>query len=127
MPTPKPRYSSRPVGPAKRFDEWMTCGNPSRRVNARPDLAAARGIFGYRYDAWDMRIGADRERPADQSRHLRQPPADPAEADLDDLADVNGGVAVRKALGKPLPGRRWQAFPVVVRQQRAKPQIAQRG
>ena len=69
----------------------------------------------------------DGERPADQSCNLRQPPADPAEADLDDLADINGGGAVREALRKPSPGSGRQTFPVVVGQQRPKSEIAKGG
>jgi len=38
MLSPRPRYSSIPVGPPKRFDELMICGKPSRRVQSRVQI-----------------------------------------------------------------------------------------
>ena len=35
MQTPKPTYSSSPVGPAKRLAEWITCGKPRLRAQMR--------------------------------------------------------------------------------------------
>jgi hypothetical protein len=104
MLTPNPTYSSRPVGPEKRFDQWMTWGNAS------PDLATGRCTFGYRDNAWDIGVTASRQRAPDQPRKLRQPPSDPAKPDLDDLTDINGGLAIRQTLREPSPGSQRQ-FP----------------
>ena len=35
MLMPQPTYSSRPVGPAKRLQEWITCGKPEARAQMR--------------------------------------------------------------------------------------------
>src|SRR5450631_2669797 len=59
----------------------------------------------------------------DQSRQLRQPPSDPAEPDLNDLADINGGLAIRQTLREPPPGGQRQPPPVLVGQQGAKSEI----
>jgi hypothetical protein len=48
---------------------------------------------------------------------LRQPPADPAETGLIDLADIDHGLAVGMALGKAPPDRKRQTPPIGVRQQ----------
>jgi hypothetical protein len=45
MAMPQPTYSSSPVGPAKRFTEWIACGKPLLRAQSRvqiwPPLSAA--------------------------------------------------------------------------------------
>jgi len=70
------------------------------RVNASPDLATRRSIFGYRDNAWTLVSPPSRQRPPDQSRNLRHPPSDPAKPDLDDLADINGGLAILRRFEK---------------------------
>src|SRR3989442_8073155 len=52
------------------------------RADTGPDLAAARRILGHRHDHRDAGLGARRQRPADQARKLRQPPAGAAETRL---------------------------------------------
>jgi hypothetical protein len=96
-------------------------------INASPDLATGRSIFGYRDNAWDIGVTTSRQRAPDQSRQLRQPPSDPAEPDLDDLADINGGLAIRQTLREPPPGGQRQPPPVLVGQQGAKSEITSGG
>src|SRR3984957_18736040 len=62
-------------------------------ADAGPDLAAARGIFGHRDDDGDAGLTAGRQRSADHARDLRYPPADGAEADVVDLADIDHRLA----------------------------------
>ena len=45
------------------------------RIDAGPDLAAARLVLGHRHDARNVRAARGRQRPADQPQRLRQQPA----------------------------------------------------
>src|SRR5882724_6029969 len=109
--------------------EWVTVSTPDlrktvpARVDTSPDLATRRSIFGHGYNAGDIGVATRRQRPSDQSRKLRHPPADPAELDLDNLADINGSLAISQTLREPSPGSQRQSPPVVVRQQSAKSEI----
>src|SRR5215204_697095 len=70
------------------------------RADAGPYLAAARRILGHRHDHRDTGLGARRQRPADDPRELRQPPAGAAETRLLHRADIDDGLAIGEALGE---------------------------
>src|SRR5258708_21756638 len=70
-----------------------------------------------------MGFTASRQRAHDQTRKLRQPPSDPAEPDLDDLTDVNGGLAIGETLREPSPGGQRQPPPSPAGQQTPKSEI----
>ena len=87
------------------------------RADAGPDLAAARRILGHRHDHRDTGLGAGRQRPADDARKLRQPPAGAAKTRLLDRADIDDGLAIGKTLGEAPPDRQRQPAPLLVGQQ----------
>src|SRR6266568_4033856 len=87
------------------------------RADTGPDLAAARRILGHRYDHRDTGLGACRQRPADDPRELRQPPAGAAKARLLYCADIDDGLAIGEALRKTPPDRQRQPAPILVGQQ----------
>src|SRR5205814_6493809 len=87
------------------------------RADAGPDLAAARRILGHRYDHRNTGLGTRRQRPADQARELRQPPAGAAKTRLLHRADIDHGLAIGETLRKTPPDRQRQPAPLLVGQQ----------
>ena len=114
MLMPQPTYSSRPVGPAEAFrrvDDLRKAVRP--RVDARPDLTAARGILRDGHDDRHVRLRAGRQRAADQPRELREPPAGAAVEGVLDLADIDHRLAASEALGEAPPDRERQPTPIL--------------
>src|SRR3954466_13559580 len=134
--TPKPTYSSSPVGPAKRLAEWITCGKPRLRAQMRvqvwpppPASSVTVTMMGTPVAPRDVEGAAGGapggRRPADQARGLGDPPADVAEADLVDHTDIDDAVAIGDAFRKTSPRRQRQPAPILVRQQRAETAIVE--
>src|ERR1700744_3981978 len=73
------------------------------RIDPRPDLSAGCGILGDADNGGKVCIRADWQGSTDQPRQLSEPPAEAAEFDLIDLADINDGLAVGKTGGETAP------------------------
>ena len=114
MPTPRPTYSSSPVGPAKRLEEWMTCGKPlAARVEPRPDLAAAGHVLGDGHDARHMAHRASAaagRRSAAAACASHQPGA--AHPRFEDFAGIDDGAAAGEALAEAAADRAAAARPI---------------
>ncbi len=120
MLTPKPTYSSSPVGPAKRFGRMNHLRKAvAARADAGPDLAAAGGILGHRDDhRHRVSVPVGSGPPISRATCASHQPARLLEGLLD-LADIDDGLAVREALREAPPDRDRQPAPILVRQQRA--------
>ena len=119
MPTPKPTYSSRPVGPAKRLagmDDLRKAA--AARIEPRPDLAAARGVLG---DGDDGSAAADLAARSAAARRSAAPPA-PATSRRGCIARLDRPRRHRRRSSPPArrlreapPDRERQAAPVLRR------------
>src|SRR5262249_47918702 len=90
---------------ARMDDLWKAL---SARIEACPDLAAAGQVFRHRHHACDMygwdagasnlSVACQRQRAADETRNLGEPPARPAHPRFQDFAGIDDRVPAGEAL-----------------------------
>src|SRR6516162_2235204 len=90
----------------------------SARIDARPDLTAGGHVFRHRHHACDMygwdacasglSVACQRQRTADETRDLGEPPARAAHPRLQDFAGVDDRPAAGEALAEAAADRERQ-------------------
>src|SRR5215813_3510362 len=105
------------------------------RIEARPDLAAGGRVFRHRHHARgmdgrgtgvsDMRIARQRQRTADETGSLGEPPACRAHPRFQDFAGVHDRLPAGEALAEAASDREREREPFLLSHQRPEPEITQ--